>query len=47
MNVKQVGSKKDFEDLIEAYKKRNPAKYELKKNELAKKLEAFKEAPKK
>ena len=31
-----------FEKLIEVYKKQNPAKYELKKEELAKKLAGIK-----
>jgi hypothetical protein len=41
MNVKVVNSREDFEELMEAYKKRNPVKYELKKEEFAKKLAAF------
>lgn len=35
-------SYKEFEALIEAYKKQNPAKYELKKEELAAKLAKLK-----
>lgn len=31
-----------FEKIIEAYKKSNPKKYEIKKDELAKKLAAIK-----
>lgn len=42
--VKEQGklTKAEFEKIIENYKKENPAKYELKKDELAKKLAALK-----
>lgn len=41
-------TREDFEALIEKYKKINPEKYEMKKEELAKKLSRFpvKKAPK-
>jgi len=35
-------AKKAFKAIIEAYKKSNPTKYELKKEELQKKLDAIK-----
>lgn len=35
-------SKAEFQKIIDAYKLSNPVKYELKKDELAKKLAAFK-----
>ena len=34
-------AKKAFAELVENYKKRNPAKYEAKKEELQKKLDAI------
>ena len=37
-NVKPAYTKKQYEALIAAYKKQNPAKYKLKKSELDKKL---------
>lgn len=41
-DVQESQARKDFERLIEVYAKQNPAKYELKKEELAKKLAAIK-----
>ena len=38
----QATSKTEMQKIIEAYKVRNPKKYELKKEELAKKLAALK-----
>jgi hypothetical protein len=39
--VVESEAKKAFRELIEKYKKQNPAKYELKKDELQKKLDAI------
>ena len=41
-NEKKSVAVEAFEKLIEAYKKSNPKKYEIKKDELAKKLAAIK-----
>lgn len=37
----ESAAKAAFRNLIEVYKKQNPAKYELKKDELQKKLDAI------
>lgn len=42
MAEKLSPAKENFLKIIEAYKKQNPAKYELKKEELKKKLDAIK-----
>ena len=42
-NVKYAYTKEQYKTLIENYKKENPAKYELKKSELAAKLANIKE----
>jgi len=44
INLNPVESREAFANLIEIYKKQNPAKYELKKDELQKKLDAFPKA---
>lgn len=41
--VQAVYTKKAYENLIEKYKEKNPAKYELKKDELKRKLNAIKQ----
>lgn len=44
INSNPVESREAFANLIEIYKKQNPAKYELKKDALQKKLNAFPKA---